>query len=198
MISEISIGSEFNCDNPVQAGAVSVLRLFNFDDVVGYTMSSSGKILSITLAAGKTGYQFQGFRNDVKKAEEVIKGNLLNRFIHRVSFVVYDMSENQKRNIKAMAKGRFVAITESNGKTADAFELLGKEAGLAMDEATIRDAYANGGLFVLNLSTPVDERERKLPQTVGTDYENALEIVEIISPEPEVRIFDRTFDFTFN
>lgn len=196
-ISSITIGSSFECDNPVQAGVSDVLRLFNYDDIIGYSISSTGKILAIYLAAGTTAYRFEGFRNDVKKSEEVVKGNLNNRFIHRVSFVVYEGTEIQKKNLKALAKGRFIAVTESNGKTADAFELLGKGAGLSMEENTIRDAYSNSGLFVLNLSTADDEYELKLPQTIGNDYNDAVEIIDEIDGD-ESGIFDHTFDDSFN
>lgn len=195
----ITLGSSSDCDSiQVQPGTSATLRLLNFDDVISYSVNAIGKILSITLASGAQAYTYQGFRNDVKKSEEVVKGNQYSKFIHRFGFVIYDMTGIQKKNIVAMAKGRFVAIIESNGKTADSIELLGRDSGLSMDTGTIRDAFANGGLFVLNMSSAETEYERKLPQTLGTSYADAITIIDDIDGEEGTGIFDNTFDNTFS
>lgn len=210
----ISRGSIPDCDNLPVGGTKARLILINWDDVLyilegNDTLSSGsvwgpefddtfgpivevgaglGVITSIVLKPGKQAYEFTGFRNDVKKSEETQKttGNK-KRFIHRCGFVIYEVDELQKLNIKDIAKGRFMAIVESKGEDPDSIELLGRDCGLQIVAGRIRDAYETQGVFVINLATPGNgvEYERKLPQTVGISYANGLEIIDgLMEPAP--------------
>lgn len=187
------------CDDLPEAGTRARLILINYKDVDRYK-ELNGKITDIILFAGSFGYEFTGFRNDIKKSEEVVKREQSKqRVTHSVGFVVYEVDQPQKTNLKQLARGRFVAIVESNGKDDDSIEVLGKECGLQIVEGQIRNAHENSGVFVLNLATPNNgiEFERKLPQTLGTSYTDGLEIIDDILEEAE-GIFDLTFDLTFN
>lgn len=168
----------------------------NHDDVYRVT-EENGIITGIELKGGKEAYEFLGFRNDVKKSEDVIPTTTRRNFRHSTSFVVYELDQLQKNNIKRMARGRFMAIVENRGKNANSFELLGKNVGLEMQAGVIRDAHQNGGFFIINLATPDNEVEfeKKLPQTIGTSYSDAIDIID---GSFEIhKIFDDTFDFTF-
>jgi hypothetical protein len=200
MIGLIDRGSQvLDCDLP-ESGTRARLILINYNDIERFYVSDTGIILSIVLYAGKQGYEFTGFRSDVKKSDEVIKREKSNRrFKHSVGFVIYDKSQLQKNNIKNLARGRFIAIVENKGKDENSIEVLGREVGLSLNDGVIRDAHDSGGVFILNLSTPNNgvEFERKLPQNLGTSYENGLEIIEDILSEAE-GVFDESFDLTFN
>ena len=215
------------CEELPPAGTRSRLILINFEDVVRIYTNDDQKIVAITLRSqvsggieldaeldaefsdavifGAGGFEFTGFRNDVKKSEEVVKREKSKqRFTHSVGFVVYEVDQLQKTNLKRMARGRFLAIVESKGETEDSIEVLGRECGLQIVEGQIRNAHENGGVFIINLATPDNgvEFERKLPQTLGTSYENGLSIIDdLLQIEPEVPtgegIFDGTFDLTF-
>lgn len=215
------------CDELPPAGTRSRLILINYDDILIIYTNDDQKIISIVLRSQSVGgidlnaelnasftslstggagaFEFIGFRNDVKKSEEVVKREKSKqRFIHSVSFVVYEVDQLQKTNIKNMARGRFLAIVESKGQGDDSIEVLGKECGLQIVDGQIRNAHENGGVFVLSLATPNNgvEFERKLPQTLGTSYGHGISIIDdLLEEEPEVPtgegIFDETFDLTF-
>lgn len=178
----INTGSEPDCNDMLEAGTRARLVLMNYLDVERVMTSDDGVVLSIEMKDGKQGYEFLGFRNDVKKSDDVVKGKLKSNFRHNLSFIIYERDQLQKNNIKRITRGRFMAIIENKGKQADSVELLGKNVGLQIVGGLIRDAYSNGGMFVIELSTPQnnDEFEKKLPQTVGTSYENGLAIIESV------------------
>lgn len=171
---EITIGSDVACDAQAKGGTVpSTLTLFNIDQIDGYTVAS-GKITAIDLETDARGWQFTGFRNDLKKVDDVRDlGVGLKGFGHAITFVIYERTQAQKDNIEKLCKGRFVAIVENKGKDADAFEVYGKDNGMEIVVGPIRNAHENGGFFIISLVTPDGEAEGKLPQTLGTSYSNA-------------------------
>lgn len=187
--ASIDRGSEPDCNDLPNSGTRARLVLINYRDVVRVITSDDGKVLSIELEDGIRGYEFLGFRNDVGKSEEVQKRKLKSQFRHNLNFVIYEYDQPQKNNIKRITRGRFMAIIENKGKQDDSIELLGKHVGLQIVGGQVREQAV--GVFVISLSTPNNaaEFERKLPQTVGTSYENGLEIIEsVLNP---VAIFRR-------
>lgn len=183
----ITKGSDADCDEIPEGGTRARLILANYDDIESYT-ETDGVITDIELAGGAFLYEFLGFRNDVKKSEEVIKPDVgIPKFKHNVGFVVYENTQVQKNNVENIARGRFVAIVENKGKTENVFEVVGKGVGVEIVAGPIRNAHENGGFFVISLSTPDDqgETENKLPQTLqiagsGTTYANTLAFLETL------------------
>lgn len=167
------MGSEVDvCDDIAPGGTRPRMLLANHDEVESITEDADGNVTDITLVAGAKLYPFTGFRNDVKKSEEVIKPEIgLPKFKHNAGFVIYENTQLQKNNIENIVRGRFVAIIENKGKTADSIEVVGKEVGVEIVAGPIRNAHENGGFFVISLSTPDDqgELEGKLPQTLKVD-----------------------------
>lgn len=198
----IARGSSLDdCDLP-QGGTRARLILINFDDITQMYVNDQGKVISIGMQAGTVGYEFLGFRNDVTKSDEVVKREQSKqRFTHAVGFVVYEIGQVQKNNLKQLARGRFVAIVENKGKDEDSIEVLGRECGLQIVDGQIRNAHENGGLFIINLATPDNgvEFERKLPQTLGTSYQDGLDIIDEILGEDVVGTegFDYVMNFIF-
>lgn len=182
----ITIGSEADCDNLPVAGTRARAIAFNYDDVESYTVDSDGVITAITLVSGATGHEFVGFRNDVKKSEEVLKPDTgVAQFKHNCGWVIYERTQVQKNNVEALARGRFVVIIENKGKDDTVFEVVGKAVGVEIVAGPIRNAHENGGFFVMSFSTPDDlgEFETKLPQTLfDTDYATTLAYVNSLLP----------------
>lgn len=174
------------CDDIPPGGTRARLLLANIDEVESYTEDVNNQITAITLADDATLYEFTGFRNDVKKSEEVIKPDIgIPKFKHNVGFVIYENTQIQKNNIENIVRGRFVAIVENKGKDANSFEVVGKAVGLEIVAGPIRNAHENGGFFVISLSTPDDqgELEGQLPQTlIVTDYAGTLDYLESLLP----------------
>lgn len=174
------------CADIPPGGTAPRLLLANIDEVTSYTEDVNEQITAITLAPGATLYEFRGFRNDVKKSEEVIKPEIgIPKFKHNVGFVVYENTQIQKNNIENIVRGRFVAVVENKGKDANSFEVVGKGVGLEIVAGPIRNAHENGGFFVISLSTPDDqgELEGQLPQTlVVTDYAGTLAYLLTLLP----------------
>lgn len=200
MISAIDIGSSPDCDDLPGVGTRARLVLMNYDDVQEVVIQDE-RVVEIILKAGKKAYEFLGFRNDMKKSDDVEEmEGLNNRFRHNLGFVVYEESQEQKTNIEGIVRGRFMAITERTGKTADSLELLGKDVGLEIRKASIRDAYENSGAFVLSLFTPENgkEMERQLPKSFGTDYENGQEMITVLLDLAGAGVFDPSFDPSFS
>jgi hypothetical protein len=199
----ITIGSQPNCNDLPEGGTRARLILINWDDI-RFIFESGGTITSIELYDGKVGYEFLGFRSDVKKSDDVVSlSNLKNRFRHSTSFIIYENDQPQKTNIKNITKGRFLAITESLGQEENCIEVLGKECGLAIVGGVIRNAHENCGMFVINLSTPDNgvEFERKLPQNLGATYEEGLIIIDDLLSLYTFDMTTITFDstmFTFD
>jgi len=228
MTGLISMGSEIvECDDLPQSGTRDRIVLINFADVTKIYTNDDGKIVEILLKSSTSGgieldaeldaefgsdtvvygsgYVFTGFRNDVKKSDEVVKREKSNkRFKHNVGFVIYDLTQAQKNNIRNLVRGRVLAIVENKGRDADSIEVLGKECGLQIVGGPIRNAHEDGGFFIINLATPDNgvELERKLPQTLGISYEHGLSLIDILTGDTTVPpvgegIFVPQFDQTF-
>jgi hypothetical protein len=182
----ITRGSQADCDNIPEGGTRARLLVANYDDILTWTEDADGNITDFTLAPGAFLYEFLGFRNDVKKSEEVIKPDVgIPKFKHNIGWVIYERTQLQKNNVENIARGRFIAFAENKGKDADVIEVVGKGVGLEIVAGPIRNAHENGGFFVLSLSTPDDqgELESRLPQTLqiagsGSIYENNLAFLD--------------------
>lgn len=167
---KITVGSAADCENLPAGGTRPRVIAVNYDDITDWDMSA-GKITQITMVAGTKGFEFTGFRNDVKKSEEVLNPGIgLNQFKHNLGWVVYERTQAQKNNIELAARSRLVLFVENKGKDADAIEVVGKDVGVEIVVGPIRNAQENGGFFMLNFATPEGEFEGKLPQTVGLTY----------------------------
>lgn len=219
----ITMGSSVEeCDELAPSGTRARLILINFADVVRIYTNDDQKIVNIVLRSDITGgialdaeldaafsegaisagaFEFTGFRNDVKKSDEVVSMELAKkRFRHAVSFVIYEVGQLQKTNIKNLARGRFLAIVENKGQTEDSIEVLGRECGLEIVGGRIRDAHETSGFFQIKLATPDNgiEYERKLPQTLGLNYQNGIDIIDDLLQEEVVEEEVGGFDYSFD
>lgn len=170
--SSIDRGSAADCEALPSGGTRARFIVLNFEDVTGWTESTlDGKITAFTMAAGTSGYEFTGFRNDMKKSDEVVNPGIgINQFKHNAGWVIYERTQAQKNNIEKLARGKYIIFAENKGKDADAIEVLGKDVGVEIVPGPIRNAHENGGFFVVSFSTAEGEFESKLPQTLGQTY----------------------------
>lgn len=186
---EITLGSAADCDNLPAGGTRAKAIVFNYDDIVSYSEDPEvgGVITDITLKPGKYGYEFTGLGNSFKKAENFNRSAStgLGTFKHSLSIIIYERTQEQKDNINDLKNGRFVVVMFNRGDDADSIELYGKQVGVELQPGTVRDAYANDGLFVLSFATPEGdfENEKELPQSVWiTDYSTTEAMLDALLP----------------
>jgi len=188
----ITLGSFPDCDNPLKAGTQPRLFLINYDDLTSTTASATtpNLITAMTFASNSVAYVFEGFKTDIKPVQEVVApGNGANQLKHSVGFVVYEMNQIQKNNLQRVAKGRFIAVVENKGKNADSFEVYGLGSGMEIVPGVVRDSYANGGGYLIQLATMDEEFETKLPQTLfSTDYATSKGLIEEYAGLPTVTV----------
>ena len=157
---------------------------FNADDIDGYHETTNMPIMK----EGTTGYVYTGFKDDSKPNCETINlGTGPDVFKHNFSFMVYDKSQNAKDKIvKPIVQGRTVWIYEANGKDANSFQILGRDAGLQNVPGVIQNPFENLGVWLLTLATADTEFEDDPPKTVlVTDYDTTLAAIEaLVAPVP--------------
>jgi len=182
---EITIGSEADCTALPIGGTRARFVFINhndLDDDNPFTEDVNGKITAINLKPGKTGHLFTGFRNDMKKTDEVVDPGVgLQQLKHTAGLVIYERTQAQKNNIEKLIRGKFVVLGENRGKDADALEVIGLRSGVQVTPGVIRNAHENGGFFMVNLATADGDYEPKLPQTLGATYAAGLTIFDSLS-----------------
>lgn len=171
----ITVGSAADCAALPAGGTEARFLLINHKDLADaapFTFDADGNITAVTLkAGGKVAYEFTGFRNDMKKFDEVVNPGVgLNEFHHGCGMIVYKRTQLQKNMLEQLSRGKFVVVAENRGRDTDALEVLGVRCGVEIVVGKIRDAHANGGYFVVNFKTIDGDFEPKLPQTLGATY----------------------------
>ena len=167
--ASIDRGSGADCDNIPEAGTQARLILINWDQVSHVYVNDDGKIVAIQFrGTSYKGYEFLGFKQDVKKSEGVVKTNLKNRFTHSVEFIVYEVTQEQKNNLKKMSKGRFMAIVELNGQYSLTREALAFNGSLFMD-AKVSQTATGWKSLILKAVDPLFRRDGRtvIPIKIG-------------------------------
>lgn len=139
-------------------------------------------IKSITLPLGvKKAFVFEGYKASQQLStitkEREFAGPV---FTHQWAGVIIPRSIEDKANLEQLIKSRFVVIVENNDKGEDgqlAFELYGREVGLAHMEST-QVKNENGGGWSVTFATPETESEPKTPISIfDTDYATTKEMI---------------------
>jgi hypothetical protein len=180
---EIALGHEVDCDVLPTPGTRPEVYVYNYDDLDAPTVVS-GKITAINMKATKVGYKVVGLESCVKKSEDFGRSAVsgLGQYKHKAGLVIYSRTQAIKDGlIKKFGNGRFVFVLKNRGSDADSFEMAGRDVGLRLVPGTIRDQYANDGLFVLSFATPEGEIENEndpMQSVWITDYAATLAMLE--------------------
>ena len=184
----ITLGAAYDCDNPLQPGVNPRIILINKADIesVTWDTTNTNAITDLTLKTGKTGFEFQGYRQSVDAQVEFVPQTLTIGYDHIVNFQVFDISSQQKLNLEKMALGKMVAIVENAnvaGNQDSVFEVYGLGAGLEVVTLTrIAKDLETAGSFSVGLKTSDNEgKEAKMPVSWwDTDYNTTLAKVEAL------------------
>ena len=188
----ITIGASYDCENPIAAGVNQRLILGNLDDisVVTYDVTNTYIITDITMKQASPTFAFEGVRRSLKPQYSASPQTVSIGYTHLIDFSVFDISAAQKENLEAMAvKPQFAIVQNSNdiGNGDNFFEVYGLSQGLdVLTNVRIPADGETAGAFVLQLSSPEDLKENKMPSTwFDTDFATTLAKVDAtLTPIP--------------
>lgn len=170
----------FDCANAPVGGIVQDVVLINKADidVVNTTTSADNRVLvtKLQLLPGKIGYKLTGVKQANGKSWELVKKeNAPDKFKQTFSGVIFNPSADNKKQADSLSKGaKYVAVVEQVWKgtgSADAFEVLGLDAGLELMTMT-NNSKENDNMIMFELSSADGFEETTMPKTLlETDYD---------------------------
>lgn len=176
-----------SCSSSVVAGNGGTLYLANFDDWQQATKvyeTNTLLVQSITLDTGDNLYKVEmpGSNNLKSMCDVVISDAGITNYKHTVSFLVPKVDGSTLDKVEKLTKGRFVAFVVNNN---DIIEIYGAKTGLQCAAGTIKDAYANSGMFLLSLASNDATLESNIMlQFYGSDgsFDTALsELIALVA-----------------
>ena len=192
--SGIFQGSIYDCTDPLIIGLKQNLYLANYDDVESVTYSAvSGEenvITDITMKTGKAFFKVEGVNASLSTNQEQVRTATATGWRHYIDFSIFDVSSQSRLNINAMSRVKLVAITLQPNDTSlgnGPIEVHGWDAGLELITATRNASDAEtGGAYRLQLATPENGRENRLPEVFwSTNYTTTETAVEdLLTPAP--------------
>ncbi len=176
---KITANFVLDCDYLPIAGLTTNALLINYDDIdrTATTISGANRLLmtNLQLKAGKTAYLFTGVKQTNSKNWALVpKDTNLDKVSHVFNGTVFNPSVENKLQVADMALGsKFVVVVEQLWKgedNEDAFEVLGYNVGLKLNEATNNSAE-NDNTILLVLGSEEGYEEPTLPYNLlETDY----------------------------
>lgn len=186
----ITIGSAYDCDDPIVAGVNQRLILINQEDFNDATITfgtPTTLITNIVLAGGgKAGFAFQGIRSSLNPQSAFIPGTVSVGYDHQVDFLVFDLNQVQKDNLEELGLGKVVAVVQNinaDGNGDAVFEVFGKSVGLELiTNVRINADQETGGAWSLSLKTSDETgKEPKLPTSYfDTDFATTKAKVDLL------------------
>jgi len=134
----ITAGSLFDCDDLPQAGVESRLVIGNLDEII-FTIDGSNSSLAtaFTQVGAAVAFAFEGSDMSVKPMYNLVPGTLTSQYIHKVEFIIFDVSSTQKKNLELMKEAKLYAIVENNNDSGNGdafFEIYGNGRGLKLTQ----------------------------------------------------------------
>lgn len=176
---EITKSIDFDCDNPLQAGAEDELIIINRSDWLAATISvnvSNPEVIEdVILEVGKSAYRYEGKNNSNVPKYELIKQQFAEVYNHEVNFKIFKVDADTKLELERLAKGTVVVIVQNKFKGVSgnsAYEVYGADAGLVLTQ-NLREVTSadNQGAFDAILKSDENSLEPHMPKTFfDTDY----------------------------
>ena len=167
----ITIGSDYDCADPLKAKVSEALYVGNLADIatVTYDVTNPTLITAIVMKQGKQMYTFQGVRSTVKPQVDLVASEVTVGFSHQCDFSVFEVDAAQKENLQAMSTVSQFLIYQNpkDSSLGDAvWEVMGINSGLEMATLVRMPADgATGGAYTCQLKTPVAASETELPNS---------------------------------
>jgi hypothetical protein len=184
-----------DCENIMQPGVGGSSRviLIQKSDLSAYTVDGEGKVTALTLVSNKAAYSIDGVRQSAKpKFERVASPAGASLYKHQVELFYFGYSQVDKNNVTRLANGRYIVIYENAKQDANAWEILGLDAGLEVTEM-MRAPQENGAAIRIVLASAENEFEAKPPRTfLSTDYAASKTALEALLYLPTITTFSPT------
>jgi len=157
------IRSSEKCTPPA-GGVENVLYLIDKKKMLSFIRNENKDAIENFFTSGN-GYQYKGIRRSLAPTQEIAADSNIN-YIHRVSFLILEVSNAQKKNIQNLTRGRYVAIVENVDKDNDSvFEVYGLNYGLEVQSGILRELnnVENSAAWTLEL---LSNQEPLLPESI--------------------------------
>ena len=167
----ITIGSDYDCADPLKAKVSEALYVGNLADIesITYDVTNPTLITAIVMKTGKQMFTFQGVRSTVKPQVDLVASEVNVGFSHQCDFSVFEVDAAQKENLQAMSTVSQFLIYQNPKDTSlgDAvWEVMGINSGLEMASLVRMPADGtSGGAYTCQLKTPAAASETELPNS---------------------------------
>ena len=167
----ITIGSDYDCLDPLKAKVSEALYVGNLNDIesVTYDVTNPTLVTAIVMKQTKQMFTFQGVRSTVKPQVDLVASDVNVGFSHQCDFSVFEVDAPQKENLQAMATVSQFLIYQNpkDSSLGDAvWEIMGINSGLEMATLVRMPADgATGGAYTCQLKTPEAASETELPNS---------------------------------
>ena len=167
----ITIGSEYDCLDPLKAKVNERLLIGNLFDIASVTFDVTNPTLitDITMKLGKAMFAFLGVRSTVKPQVDLVASDVNVGFSHQCDFSIFEVGAKDKENLQAMSTVSQFLIYENpkDSSLGDAvWEVMGINSGLEMATLVRMPADgATGGAYTCQLKTPEAASETELPNS---------------------------------
>ena len=184
----ITVGSLYDCDNPLVPFVRQRLLIGNLEDIATITrnVTFDNIIEGITMKSTKAMFAFEGVKTSISAQTELVVQTLSNAYNHQSNLSVFEVDSAQKRNLQGMAAIEQFCIVDNSKNTSlgdSNFEVYGINRGLLPSEMIRINADGEtGGAYVITLITP-DEggKETTLPESFFlTDLTTTEALVEAL------------------
>ena len=167
-----------DCDNKPKGGIEVGVIFYNFDDLdkANTTFDANDMIITnLATKSGTTGYLLDGIKQVNSASFELIKNEEgFDKYRHLFAGVILAPSAANKKRLDEIASGgRFVVIIEKKWKgssQADAFEILGYDAGLVIS-TVVWNTKESDGVIKFEVASEEGFEEPKMPLNIlETNY----------------------------
>ena len=167
----ITIGSEYDCADPLKAKVNERLLVGNLADIatITYDVTNPTLITAITMKSTKAMFAFQGVRSTVKPQVALVASEVTVGFSYQCDFSVFEVDSAQKENLQAMSSVSQFCIYQNPKDSSlgdSVWEVMGVNSGLEVSVLSRLAADgATGGAYTTQLKTPESASETSLPNS---------------------------------
>lgn len=179
----ITMGSIYDCENPLKASVAERLLIGNLDDIedIIYNTTNTSVIEDIIMKPGTAMYAFEGVRSSNKPQVDLIADDVSVGFSHQIDFSVFEVDSDQKVNLQGMSARKTFAIYQNPKDSSlgdSVWEVLGANSGLEMS-TLLRQPASKDGSYKIQLKTPESASETGLPNSFwDTDITTTQAVID--------------------